>query len=99
MVKTEIRAIAGFENEYNSFIERKAQLAVEIEAKKAEAVAKVDADYANYNAKLDDLIAQVSEQVEVEVPDEEPAVVEPVEEVEAVEAVEAQEQPIENLGE
>ena len=73
-------------------------MAVEIEAKKAEAVAKVDADYANYNAKLDDLIAQVSEPVEVEVPDEEPAVVE-AEEVEAVEAVEAQEEPIENLGE
>lgn len=93
MIKTEIKAIAGFEKEYESFVERKAQLAVEIEEKKAEAIAKVDADYANYNAKLDDLISQVSEQVQIEVPDEEPVAVESIESVEVVE------EPVENLGE
>ena len=77
MMKTEIKAIAGFEKEFEDFNNRKELLKAEIEQKKAEAVAKVEADYSVINEKLDNLIAQVSEQVEVEVPDvEEQEVVE-----------------------
>lgn len=64
MVKVEVRAIQGFEEDYERYVNRKK--AVEEEVK-----AEFEKVLAERTAKLDILIEATSEQVEVEVPDEE----------------------------
>lgn len=62
--KTVVKAIAGFEEDYNKYIERKAQ--VEDEVKK-----EFEQVLADRTKTLDELINIVSETIEVEVEDEE----------------------------
>lgn len=64
MVKVEIRPIAGFEEDYARYVERKALVEEEVKA-------EFERVLAERTKKLDELIALTSEQVEVEVPDEE----------------------------
>lgn len=60
----EIRPIAGFEEDYEKFVDRKAKVEEEVRAEFAKVLAE-------RTAKLDRLIAETSEEVEIEVPDEE----------------------------
>lgn len=60
----EIRPIAGFEEDYEKFVARKAQVEEEVKAEFEQVLAE-------RTSKLDRLIAETSEEVEVEVPDEE----------------------------
>ena len=62
----EIRPIAGFEEYYEKFVTRKAQVEEEVKAEFANVLAE-------RTAKLDKLIAETSEEVEIEVPDEQPS--------------------------
>lgn len=64
MTKLEVRPLPSFEEDYAKFVERKAQVEEEIKA-------EFEQKLAERTKKLDDLIALVSETVEVEVPDEE----------------------------
>lgn len=63
MVKIEVRPIAGFEDDYARYVERKALVEEEVKAEFEKVLAE-------RTAKLDELIALTSETVEVEVPDE-----------------------------
>ena len=56
--------IEGFEDFYNSAVEKKESLRVELEA-------EMEAKYTERTAKLDRIIAETSEEVEIEIPDEE----------------------------
>lgn len=67
MVTTEVRPIVGFEEDYAKFVARKADVEREVK----EEFEKV---LAERTKKLDELIALTSEEVEVEIPDEEPVV-------------------------
>lgn len=62
--KIERVPVEGFEFYYNSAVEQKAKLREELEA-------EMEAKYAERTVKLDKIIAETSEEVEVEVPDEE----------------------------
>lgn len=59
MVKQEIRVDAGFEHFYEELVEAKAKLEEEIRA-----------EFAKRAEKYDKIIAEITEVVEVEVPDE-----------------------------
>jgi hypothetical protein len=72
MIKTEVRPLAGFEEDYARYIERKAKVEEEVKAEFARVLAE-------RTSKLDRLIAETSEIVEVEVPDEVHADEQPVE--------------------
>lgn len=63
MIKTEIRPLAGFEEDYARYIERKARVEEEVKAEYTRILSE-------RTAKLDRLIAETSELVEIEVPDE-----------------------------
>lgn len=64
MIKTEVRPIAGFEEDYARYVERKAKVEEEVKAEFEQILAE-------RTSKLDELIALTSEEVEVEYPDEE----------------------------
>lgn len=64
MIKTEIRPLAGFEEDYARYIERKARVEEEVKAEFAKVLSE-------RTAKLNQLIDATSELVEIEVPDEE----------------------------
>ena len=64
MIKTEVRAVAGFEEDYAKYVARKEAVAEEVKAEFEKVLAE-------RTAKLDILIAATSEEVEIEVPDEE----------------------------
>ena len=64
MIKTEVRPLPTFEEDYAKYVERKAKVEEEVKAE----FEKVLADRTKI---LDELIGLVSETVEVEVPDEE----------------------------
>lgn len=70
MIKTEVKALEGFEKMYDELNEMKANL----DAQKAHdieiAVAQVEEKYAEKSAKIDEILAGVSVTVEVEVEDE-----------------------------
>lgn len=83
MIKSELKAIAGFENEFAHINERIANLELEIEEAKALAVAEVEARFEVTKNRLAKILAEVSEQVDVEV-EEEPAVEEASENEEPV---------------
>lgn len=63
MIKTEVRPLAGFEEDYARYIERKAKVEEEVKAEYARILSE-------RTSKLDRLIAETSEIVEVEIPDE-----------------------------
>lgn len=75
MIKVEVKAIEGFEEDYARYVERKAQVEEEVKAEFEKVLAE-------RTAKLDELIRLTSEEVEIEVPDEVEEIVEeqPVEE-------------------
>lgn len=75
MIKVEVKAIEGFEEDYARYVERKAQVEEEVKA-------EFERVLAERTAKLDELIRLTSEEVEIEVPDEVEEIVEeqPVEE-------------------
>ena len=60
----EVRPIAGFEEDYEKFVARKAMVEEEVRAVFARVLME-------RTSKLDRLIAETSEEVEIEVPDEE----------------------------
>ena len=66
MIKTEVKALEGFEKMYDELNEMKANL----DAQKAHdieiAIAQVEAKYAEKSAKIDEILAGVSVTVEVE---------------------------------
>lgn len=64
MIKTEVRPLPTFEEDYAKYIERKAKVEEEVKA-------EFEAVLAERTKILDELIGLVSETVEVEVPDEE----------------------------
>ena len=64
MIKTEVRPLPTFEEDYAKYIERKAKVEEEVKAEFEQVLAK-------RTKILDELIGLVSETVEVEVPDEE----------------------------
>ena len=64
MIKTEVRPLPTFEEDYAEYIERKAKVEEEVKAEFEQVLAE-------RTKILDELIGLVSETVEVEVPDEE----------------------------
>lgn len=64
MIKTEVRPLPTFEEDYAKYVERKAKVEEEVRA-------EFEAVLADRTKILDELIGLVSETVEVEVPDEE----------------------------
>lgn len=64
MIKTEVRPLPTFEEDYAKYIERKAKVEEEVKA-------EFEAVLAERTKILDELIGLVSETVEIEVPDEE----------------------------
>lgn len=60
----QIVPVAGFEEDYARYVERKAQVEAEVRIEFEKVLAE-------RTAKLDELIALTSEEIEVEVPDEE----------------------------
>ena len=64
MIKTEVRPLPTFEEDYAKYIERKAKVEEEVKAEFEQVLAE-------RTKILDELIGLVSETVEVEVPDEE----------------------------
>lgn len=64
MIKTEIKALAGFEEDYARYVDRKAKVEEEVRAEYEQVLA-------TRTAKLNELIALTSEIVEIEIPDEE----------------------------
>lgn len=67
-----IIALAGFEDEFNLLKSKADNLQVEIDNAKAEAVAKIDLEFAGKAEKINNLLAQVST---VEIIEEEEEVV------------------------
>lgn len=55
-----IIALAGFEDEFNLLKSKADNLQVEIDNAKAEAVAKIDLEFASKAEKINNLLAQVS---------------------------------------
>lgn len=74
MIKTEIRPLAGFEEDYARYVDRKAKVEEEIKFERDVEIANINSKYDNMLAertsKLDRLIAETSEIVETEVEDE-----------------------------
>lgn len=64
MIKTEVRPLPTFEEDYAKYVERKAKVEEEVKA-------EFELVLAERTKILDELIGLVSETVEVEVPDEE----------------------------
>lgn len=64
MIKTEVRPLPTFEEDYARYVERKAKVEEEVKAEFEQVLAE-------RTKILDELIGLVSETVEVEVPDEE----------------------------
>ena len=64
MIKTEVRPLPTFEEDYAKYVERKAKVEEEVKAEFEKVLAE-------RTKILDELIGLVSETVEVEVPDEE----------------------------
>lgn len=63
MIKTEVRPLVGFEEDYARYVERKARVEDEVKAEYEKVLAE-------RTAKLNELIALTSEIVEIEIPDE-----------------------------
>lgn len=82
MIKTVVKALEGFEKQFEEVSAMKARLDEEKAYAKELALAKVDADFAEKARKIDNVLEVISETEEIEVPDE------PVEVAEEVNATE-----------
>ena len=82
MIKTVVKALEGFEKQFEEVSAKKAQLDEEKANAKELALAKVDADFAEKARIIDNVLELLSETEEIEVPDE------PVEVAEEVNAAE-----------
>lgn len=85
-IKTVVKALEGFERQFDELNEMKANLEVEKEMARQEALAEVDRKFADKEVQIDKVLATVTQVEEVEVPDE----------VEVVEESVAEEVPVEN---
>lgn len=84
MLKTVVKALEGFEQEYELVSAKKANLEAEKQVAIDAAIAEVEARYELKSKKIDEVLAELSETYEVEVPDEEEVVEETAETTEEV---------------
>ena len=71
MIKVEVKALEGFENIFDELNAKKANLEAEKEVAKQEALAQVEARFAENAERIDRAIETISVTEEIEVPDEE----------------------------
>lgn len=91
MLKTVVKALEGFERQFDELTEMKANLEAEKEEAKQVAIAEVEKKFEEKSQRIDKVLETVSVTEEVEVPDEEV-----VEDAEAVETEEVSEEVAEN---
>ena len=70
MLKTVVKALEGFEKQFDDLNEMKANLDIEIEEAKKVAIAEVEARFEVKSQRIDNALKAVSETVEIEVEDE-----------------------------
>lgn len=87
MLKTVVKALEGFERQFDELTEMKANLEAEKEEAKQIAIAEVEKKFEEKSQRIDKVLETVSVTEEIEVPDEE-EIVEDSETVENVENVE-----------
>lgn len=87
MLKTVVKALEGFERQFDELTEMKANLEAEKEEAKQIAIAEVEKKFEEKSQRIDKVLETVSVTEEIEVPDEE-EIVEDSETVENVEDVE-----------
>ena len=88
MIKTVVRALEGFEKQFDELNEMKANLENDKEIAKQEALAEVDRKFEQRQSQIDRVLKTVSETEEIEVPDEE--IVAETEEVDVTESADYQ---------
>lgn len=93
MVKQEVKALEGFEQEFELISAKKANLEEEKRCEIEKAIAEVEEKFVVRAKKLDEVLADVSEIVEIEIPDEEIKAEDVIAE-EPIEAVAVEEQPV-----
>ena len=71
MIKTEVKALEGFENIFDELMAKKTSLDAEKEVAIQEAIAQVEERFVETAGRIDRAIEQVSVTEEIEVPDEE----------------------------
>lgn len=91
MLKTVVKALEGFEKQFDELVEMKANLEREKEMAKEIALAEVEKKFEEKAQRIDKVLETVSETEEIEVPDEEVT-----EEAETVEDTETAEEVKEN---
>lgn len=91
MLKTVVKALEGFERQFDELTEMKANLEAEKEEAKQVAIAEVEKKFEEKSQRIDKVLETVSVTEEVEVPDEEV-----IEDAEAVETEEVSEEVAEN---
>lgn len=91
MLKTVVKALEGFERQFDELTEMKANLEAEKEEAKQVAIAEVEKKFEEKSQRIDKVLETVSVTEEVEVPDEEV-----IEDTEAVETEEVSEEVAEN---
>lgn len=91
MLKTVVKALEGFERQFDELTEMKANLEAEKEEAKQVAIAEVEKKFEEKSQRIDKVLETVSVTEEVEVPDEEV-----VEDAETVETEEVSEEVAEN---
>lgn len=72
MIRTVVKALEGFEKQFDELNEMKANLVAEKDIAIQEAIAEVDKKFAEKEIKIDRVLEVVSETYEEEVPDEVP---------------------------
>lgn len=87
MIKTVVKALEGFERQFDDLNEMKANLELEKEEAKKVAIAEVEAKFAVKSERIDKVLETVSVTEEIEVPDEEVVTTEVVYDGEVVEEV------------
>lgn len=91
MLKTVVKALEGFERQFDELTEMKANLEAEKEEAKQVAIAEVEKKFEEKSQRIDKVLETVSVTEEVEVPDEEV-----IEDAEAVETEDVSEEVAEN---
>lgn len=91
MLKTVVKALEGFERQFDELTEMKANLEAEKEEAKQVAIAEVEKKFEEKSQRIDKVLETVSVTEEVEVPDEEV-----IEDAETVETEDVSEEVAEN---
>lgn len=91
MLKTVVKALEGFERQFDELTEMKANLEAEKEEAKQVAIAEVEKKFEEKSQRIDKVLETVSVTEKVEVPDEEV-----IEDAEAVETEDVSEEVAEN---